>query len=241
MALLDHFHAPLFPRHRWESFHSRWANAIADYLDQQLPPRYFAEVQTHLSTRVEADVAEMERAPESEQLGRNGPGGGVAVQPWAPPVATFVLPAVFPDDLEVHVIDSRDDARLVAAVELVSPGNKDRDETRLAFAAKLATYLQQGIGLVTVDVVTTRLTNMHNELIELLRLDPQFRMADESSLSAVAYRPARRQEMSQIDVWPAPLTLGEQLPLLPLGLKGGPTVPLDLEATYSTARQRARL
>ena len=30
MPLLDHFHPPLYPRRSWESFHSRWANSIAD-------------------------------------------------------------------------------------------------------------------------------------------------------------------------------------------------------------------
>ena len=42
---------------------------------------------------------------------------------------------------------------MVAAIELVSPGNKDREETRSAFAAKCAGYLQAGIGLVVIDIV----------------------------------------------------------------------------------------
>src|SRR5690242_19043403 len=136
MPLLDHFHPPLFPQRSWESFHSRWANSIADALQQILPPRYFAEVQIHLGSRVEADVAEFEGPAPAEEEPRNGPGGGVAVQTWVPPAATLVLPAVFPDEIEVQVRDERDDARLVGVVELVSPRNKDRAESRRAFAAK---------------------------------------------------------------------------------------------------------
>ena len=56
-----------------------------------------------------------------------------------------------------------------AAIELVSPGNKDRPEARRAFAAKCAGYLTAGVGLVVVDIVTDRLANLHNELIELMR------------------------------------------------------------------------
>jgi hypothetical protein len=45
MQLLDHFHPPLSMVRHWESFHARWAAAIADVLnDELLPTEYFAEV-----------------------------------------------------------------------------------------------------------------------------------------------------------------------------------------------------
>jgi 3-isopropylmalate/(R)-2-methylmalate dehydratase large subunit len=53
-----------------------------------------------------------------------------------------------------------------AAVELRSPRNKDRPESRRAFGAKSAAYLQRGIGLITVDIVSSRQFNLHNELIQ---------------------------------------------------------------------------
>ena len=82
---------------------------------------------------------------------------------------------MFPDDIEVQVRDELFDARVVAVVELVSPGNKDRPENRLAFSDKCAAYLQRGIGLITLDIVTTRHFNLHNELISRLGLDSQIR------------------------------------------------------------------
>ena len=45
-------------------------------------------------------------------------------------------------------------ARLVAAIELVSPANKDRAAHRRAFAT-CASHLCQGVGLVIVDIVTS--------------------------------------------------------------------------------------
>ena len=142
----------------WESFHAHWASSIAAQLNARFPKRFFAEVQTHLGSQVEADVVEFESLDESldqsEKTPGNGAGGGVAVAVWAPPVATLTMPAVFPDDIEVHVRDELFDARVVAVVELVSPANKDRPEKRRAFAAKSAAYLQRGIGLITVDIVT---------------------------------------------------------------------------------------
>jgi hypothetical protein len=238
VPLLDHFHAPLAPARSGESFLCRWANAIADSLDRTLPRRYFAEVQTHLGTRVEADMVEFEGvdSPEEEQSAN-----GVAVPTYTPPAAKMIMPALFPDDFEVHVRDARGDARLVAVVELVSPGNKDRPEARRAFAAKCAAYLQRGIGLIVADTVTTRQANMHNELVQLLGVGDHFEMPAEASLAAVAYRPARRGDANQLDVWAVALTLGGALPVLPLALLRHRAIPLDLDATYSDARQRARL
>jgi hypothetical protein len=240
MPLLDHFHAPLFPTHRWESFHAYWASAIGEALNRVLPHRYFAEVHVHLGNRVEADVAEFEQQREPDE-GTNGPAGGVAVQPWAPPVANHTLPAVFPDDIEVQVMDQRDDACLVAVVELISPGNKDRTDKQRAFAAKMAGYLQRGIGLVVADIVTSRGVNLHDEFVTVMSLDERFRFNPETNLYATAYRPIRRKEINQIDVWAIPLAVGRALPQLPLALRGAGVVPLDLETTYTEARQRSRL
>jgi hypothetical protein len=236
MPLLDHFHEPLDPRADWQSFHSRWANAIADHLDEVLPRRYFARVQINLGRSVEADVAEFESAGEPEV---DGSPGGVAVQTYAPPAVGLVLPAVYPDDLEVQVLDSDRGARLAAVIELVSPSNKDREDHPAAFVAKCSAYLQRGIGLVVVDTVTHRHFNLHDQLVRALggaapALGP-------SALYAVAYRPTRRQERNEIDVWPAVLAVGRSLPTLPLALRGNGCLPLDLEATYSEARRRIRL
>ena len=242
MPLLDHLHPPLLNRlPSWESFHSFWAVAIAEHLNRLLPRRYIATVTTHLGSQVEADVAEWERPFDPEDEPPDGAGGGVAVQTWAPPVTTLVAPAVFPDDFEVRVHDQLDGAQVVAAVELVSPRNKDRSESRRAFAAKCAAYLQRGIGLIAVDTVTSRHANLHNELAQLLGWAEPLQMAADALLYTVAYRPARRQEKNEIDIWPVPLVVDGALPLLPLALKRARAVPLDLEATYTHARQRSRL
>jgi uncharacterized protein DUF4058 len=238
VPLLDHFHEPLDPRADWQSFHNRWANAIADGLDQILPRRFFARVQVNLGRHIEAEVAEFETVAEVET---NGSSGGVAVRPYAPAAARAVLPAVFPDDLEVQVCDSDRGARLAAVIELVSPANKDRPEHRRAFSIKCAAYLQRGIGLVMVDTVTSRRCNLHNELISLLGGARAGVLPDTVFLYATAYRPAHRDERNEIDVWDAALVVGQSLPTLPLALRGNGTIPLDLEASYTEARQRSRL
>src|SRR5437764_10694207 len=98
MPLRDHFHPPLSELRHWESFHAAWATEIMRTLNRDvLPPGCFAEAQVHVGGRVEVDVAAFEQAPSAEG------DGGVAVQTWAPPAAAMVIPAVFPDEIEVQV------------------------------------------------------------------------------------------------------------------------------------------
>ncbi|MBY0522121.1 MAG: DUF4058 domain-containing protein [Gemmataceae bacterium] len=241
MPLLDHFHAPLHPGRHWEGFHSRWASAIADALNLDLlPSDYFAEVQAHVGSRVEIDIATFESAP-TESANRGD--GGTATIPalaWAPPAAAFEMPAAFPDSMEVQVFSSVGGTTLVGAVELVSLGNKDRAETRRGFAAKCATYLQQGIGLIVADIVTSRRANLHNELVRLLELDDEF-LLEPDPLYATAYRPVRRPDVEKIQVWTATLAVGQPLHILPLALDKGLCVPIDLDATYAEACRKLRL
>jgi hypothetical protein len=51
------------------------------------------------------------------------------------------MPGIFPDSFEVRVYSFSDGRTLVEAIELISPGNKDRREERRAFATKCASYL----------------------------------------------------------------------------------------------------
>ncbi|MCI0464472.1 MAG: DUF4058 family protein [Gemmataceae bacterium] len=217
MPLLDHFRPPLSETRSWESFYGAWAVEITAALNRTLlPDNCFAEVQFALSSRIDVDLH----------------------PPQAP---ALVLPTSFPDDIEVQVFRSSGGANLVAAVELVSPANKDRPEHRQAFAAKCASYLQRRIGLVILDIVTERHANLHDELVRILGQPKGFTLPEGSSLYAVAYRPSRRATGDQIEIWPYILAVGQALPTMPLPLRDGPTLPLDLEATYSETRARSRL
>jgi hypothetical protein len=242
MPLRDHFHPPLNQLRHWESFHAAWATEIMRTLNRKvLPANCFAEAQVHVGGRVEIDVATFEQDQPALAGATGSNGGGVAVETWAPPLARLTMPAVFPDEIEVQIFHTSGGATLVAAIELISPGNKDRAETRRAFAAKCFSYLQQGIGLIIVDVVTERLANLHNELIHLLEQPERYEMADAPALYAVAYRPSHRQTGDSIEIWPTSLAVGQPLPELPLALRGLKTVPVDLETTYTTTCQDSRL
>lgn len=135
---------------------------------------------------------------------------------------------------EVQVMQQLGGPRLRAAVELVSPANKDRASHRRAFVVKCAAYLQRGVSVVLVDGVTERLANMHEELVSLLDLGPALQWTSGTHLYAIAYRTATGEAHDQLEIWPAILTIGQALPTLPLWLGPELVVPLELEASYET-------
>jgi hypothetical protein len=241
MPLLDHFHPPLAPQRHWESFHTAWAGYIAESLNEKLlPDDYFAEEHCHVGGRVVIHVATLEeRSPGPSS--KDGVTAILPAQVWTPPAPSLVMPGLFPDSFEVLVFDEEGGARLVAAIELVSPGNKDRQESRPAFATKCANYLYQGISLVVVDVVTSRQANLHDEIIQIMGNRGEYRLSFATNLYGVAYRPIKRNQEEQIDVWSATLAVGQPLPVLPLSLAADLCLPLDLEATYMDTRQHRRL
>jgi hypothetical protein len=205
-----------------------------------LADEYYADMQVHVGSAVEVDIATLD---ESGNTGERNSGGTTATlaPAWAPPATNLILPTVFPDDIEVQVFATITGATLVGAIELVRPGNKDRPEARQAFAAKCVSYLTRGIGLIVVDIVTNRLANLHNEMIGLLGYGQPFLLEPAATIYAVAYRPSRRSSGDQIELWPHLLAVGQPLPVLPLALRNAGVVPVDLEETYSEARQRSRL
>jgi hypothetical protein len=240
MPLLDHFHPPLAPRRHWESFHVNWAGAIADALNESLLPEgYFAEEHAQLGPWVEIDVATFNDTESS-----SGQTRGTATLPhraWAPPAPALVVPAAFPDAFEVLVFANEGGSRLAAAIELFSPGNKDRAGHRNSFALKCASYLCRAISLIVIDIVTSRRDNLHNEIMQVLGHGTSFSFPSESSLYAVAYRPIVRAGQEQIEIWPSTLAVGQALPVLPLALNAEQCVPVDLDATYTIACHRRRL
>jgi hypothetical protein len=222
MPLLDHFHPPLSDSYHWDSFYSNWATRLADGLTNRwLPPEFIAAEQTSRSG-LEIDFA------------------NVPTPTYAPPAA-LTMPAVFPDTFEVRVFSTTGGLTLVAAIELISPGSKDRPEEHRAFAAKCASYLHQGVALIVMDVVTSRKTNLHNETMRLMGSAEEFFLPADVDLYAVAYRPVSREERAEIDLWTAPCAVGQPLPRLPLRLTGDLFVPVDFEAAYQEACRRRRL
>jgi hypothetical protein len=221
-----------------------WASCITQELNtHRLPVRYHAEPLTQAGMAVEADVSTFEEDEEPIDAGENGNGGGVATAVWAPPQPPVVAHVEFGnlDIYEVRIYDSEGTRALVAAIELVSPGNKDRPSEREWFATKCAAYLQQSVSVVVVDPITERRANMHEEIMRRIHLGDEVVQAVTSPLYAVAYRTAGIGTRMRLEVWPANLAVGSPLPTLPLWIGPSVAVPLDLETTYNAACASLRI
>jgi len=155
---------------------------------------------------------------------------------WRPsaPVATIPF-APTTDEVEVLIYLLSGGASLVAAIELVSPANKDRPESRDAFSTKCENYLRDGLGVIVVDVVTERRADLH--LVLLDRLNADLTAITPEPLSVVAYR----TQVDKLDIWREPLAIGDELPTMPLWLKTGPCLAVDLGATYRQTQRSLRI
>jgi Protein of unknown function (DUF4058) len=239
MPLLDHFHPPLHGPRRWEGFHHAWATFIAQQLNQEtLPPDYFAESEISVGPELEIDIATLKLSPSGS--GRKN--GATAV--WSPPRPKIAVKVDFArlDSYEIRIYQELGGAELRAAIELVSPGNKDRAGSRRTFAAKCAGYLKHGIGVVIIDIVTSRSANLHEELFDTLEVTSR-RPAWKSptGLYAVAYRAVPVRKRPRVEAWPEPLALGDALPVVPLWLSVDLCVPVRLEDSYLATCRSMRI
>ena len=235
MPLRDHFRSPLADSRSWDGLHGGWPMMIVAGLDGKLPGRYVAEPRVHLGSSFEVDVATYDQDPiEPASAVETGGGGGVATAIWAPPLPTLAVATDLPDldDYEVRVYDTRPGRRLVAAVEIVSPANKDRPEHRRAFVAKCAALLLDNVCVAIVDLVTTRTANLYRDLIDLLGVTDPSLPDEPAPLYAVACRWARKEDATLLEAWSHPLEIGRPLPTLPLWLAETVSVPLELESSY---------
>src|SRR5205814_8635342 len=103
MPLLDHFHPPVSERRSWEGFHGLWAAALVEKLNRDvLADEFFADMQVHIGSQVEVDIATLNETREAGERGSAGATATLATA-WAPPTTDLIFPAVFPDDIEVQV------------------------------------------------------------------------------------------------------------------------------------------
>ena len=224
MPLRDHFHPPLSRSHPWRAFHGAWAAAMARGLNAGvLPAGYYAVPFLDRDGPVEIDIAAIRETAHAN--------GGPAL--WAPPEPEWAVAVEWPleDEIRVEILTDDGDPQIAAAIEIVSPSNKDRPQSREAFAAKCADYLRRGCGLVVVDAVSPRRADLAADLRAALDIDETTESS--GTTTATGYRAVGRNGNGRLLAWPAPLGIGRTLPTVPLWLGGELSVPLDLEASYT--------
>lgn len=225
----------------WDSVHPFWLA----YLVEDLQPR--------LPTGFKAFLGSVPAVVVAPTTGRPD----VSVRRWDPPAdgevpAPTAATAVLEPDVEAPATVNLDPhlaihieyhGQLIAAVELVSPRNKDRASSKETYTNRYLGYLQLGVHLLLVDVLPRPAKFSFADAInDDLGLD----LPPLPAPFAAAYRvgevvPVGDDLRSLVAVWRRPLAAGQPLPTLPLPLDVHRAVMLDLEATYRRAADRAYL
>ena len=234
MPLRDHFRSPVNDKHSWDEVHGFWPASIVREMYDLLPAGFQGTPKIHLGSPAEVDVATYDNdSRESDSFSPHDNDGGVATLPAIAPTLTVEADLSEQDQYEVLVYDVDRGRRLVAAIEIVSPSNKDRPESRETFVRKVAGLLQQDVCVSIVDLISIRQANLYAELLTLLgRMDPNLSLPA-PHLYAVTLRSRKRpKRKTLLDAWFYPMTVGRALPTLPLWLTPDLRVMLPLETSY---------
>ena len=213
---------------QWDSVHVLLIAALAAVLKRVLPPGLQArpERQVMLETRSGERLGAVRR-PDVSVAGRRGAGprGGARKEPGG--VASTIEPVMVDLDPEppafrdIRIVDARDDARLVTAVEVLSPWNKRAGDANEQYRRKLRDFDRAGVSWVEIDLL--RGSRRH--------LDVTWDHLPEGRQSRymIAVRRSGREAIAAY-----PFSLRDPLPVVPVPLReGDEDVPLDLPAAMA--------
>ena len=190
----------------WESAHSRLMVAIANQLQPQLDPRYVASIE--------------------ERVFHERPQRQLAVETKAWNADSDAAVIVEVDDLEiretrVEILDSYNELKLVALIEVVSPTNKAAGPGRVSYKAKQSETRAHDCHLIEIDLLRNGRHVLSIPEWRTKHLEPF------DSLCCVSRWPAR----NRFELYP--LALRQPLPRLKIPLaEEDPNTILDLQAAF---------
>jgi hypothetical protein len=218
----------------WDSLHLIWQAQLLDWIQPRLPAGYRAYVGAVPALTVDTPNGRpdfgVRNWPPPATAPAPTPDG--AIEPDAEEAATLTL-----DPLRAIHIDAH--GRLVAAVEIVSPRNKDRPEARERYTARYLGYVYNAVHLMLVDVLPRP---VGFSFADALAAGLGFNQPPCPVPFALSYRGGESvPEGTMIARWVRPFQIGGPLPVIPLALNLQEEVQIDLEHTYRAAARRVYL
>ena len=219
----------------WDSVHLVWLAQLLDWVQPRLPAGYRAYVGSVPALTI--DVPNGRPDMSVRQWPRAAPETPAApptagAEPDEEAVATFTLDPQRAVHIDLHGL-------LIAAIEIVSPRNKDRPAARERYLGRYAGYLRQGVHLLLIDVLPRP---AGFSFADALALNLGLTQPPCPAPCAVSYRVGESvPDGTVLALWRRPLQVGQTLPVVPLALGPEQRVPIDLEHTYREAARRAYL
>lgn len=203
-------------------FHQNWVPAISRALNQgRLPSDYYALVEQVSGGRL-PDVPS--RAPT----------GGVMLAEL-PPQVQFRFKAeadLYAAKASTIVVRHVSGHRVVAVLEVVSPGHKSNRRCMEGFIEKAVEMLRAGIHLLVIDLFPPGPRDpfgIHKPIWDEF-VDNEFDLPADNRLTLASYAAGRYPE-----AFVEPVAVGSRLPDMPLFLSSEVYVPVPLETTYQSA------
>ncbi len=234
------------PMHDWtkvnagifHDFHQEWAASIKHALNGGLLPKgYFASIEQAAmragSKKYIPDVLALELPSGRSSAG--SPGSVLLKRPATSQKYTNALDA-YRKKKNVVSIRHVSGNRLVAMIEIVSPGNKSGRKVYRDFVLKSAHLLAQGIHLLLIDPFppTARDPNgVHSSILEEFDL-PAYLLPFNTARTFVSYETDASSEILADVKHPS---VGDSLPDMPVFLESNGCVILPLEQAYASAWQ----
>jgi hypothetical protein len=209
---------------------------LVEYLNEGVLPPGFQARPAELIVGIEPDLLLLQAAdhPETNGLTSSQPTLGEAT-----------LTAVLPSPAELPIVgiySAYNTNRLVAAIEIVSPGNKDRSETIQSFVEKVLFLLQEGVHVMVVDVIRLPRQAMRRPILKRLGLHDRDNESHHVWVSSYCSLPdSEPQPHLKVQEWAHAVNVNEALPALPLFLRTDQQwVMVDLESTYQATLHAGR-
>jgi hypothetical protein len=215
----------------YHNFHLRWVAAIMDRLNAGLLPAGYFAMAEQMIGQPEADVVTLQRADQSKS---DNSSRGTAVAPKSRKTR-YVMP--LPRDEERYarranrIAVHHELGEVVAVIELVSPGKKDRKRSFQDFINKAIDLLQQKVNLLLIDPFPPGPhdpNGIHAAICQEMA-DQPFELPPDKPLTLVAY------QVDPIETaYVEPIAVADRLPDMPLFLQGDNGIDVPLEETYQT-------
>jgi hypothetical protein len=232
------------PVHDWtrvnagifHDFHTTWIGVLRTALNTGLLPEDYYALAEQSASDIGPDVLTLEQR-QGAASPRNGNGVGAKTVAVAPPRVKLTFHRERDFYLRKQrrlVIRHKSGDRLVAVLELVSPGNKASQVEMRRFVQKALAILKEGIHLVVVDLFPPTPRDprgMHGAIWNELG-EADYAMPPDKRLTLASYAVAE-----DITAYVEPIAVGDVLIDMPLFLSVDHYVDVPLENTYQDVWQ----
>lgn len=214
-------------------FHHEWISAIVHALNGGiLPPDCYALAE-QVAGGLGPDVLTLQW-PGNGSGPAPAPAGGVAVATAPPKVDMRARADGAPSvrKLKSVVVHHVSNDRVIALVEIISPGNKNNEHGIRSLVEKLEHLLRASVHLLVIDLFPSSSRDPHGlpHLLWERFGEDDLTLPEDRTLSVAAYAAGASPE-----AFVQPLAVGQPLPEMPLFLTSELYVPVPLETTYDAA------